>query len=127
MTPGRDKTARIVRLARIASLLRDVRLAEFARLAVRRAEVERALDSLVVPSVLIPDAPTEDTTAPRKSDTPMPLPAALAHARWVLAERGRQISALSRLRAAEAPLRDAAAKAAGRSEALDRLARKSRR
>lgn len=110
------KAAQMARLVRIAALLRDARLAEFGRIATQRHEVERALESLAVPPVLTPPAPTKDTAEA------VPLVAALAHTRWVLAERGRHLSHLARLRAAEAPMRDAAAKATGRAEVLARLA-----
>ena len=54
----------------------------------------------------------------------LPIPAALAHARWVLSERGRLLSSLARVRAEEAPLRAAATTATGRAAVLDRLCRR---
>lgn len=134
---ARDQAMR--RLAQIAALQRDARLADYAAVAHRRQDIEDALRRMPVPVVLDPEAssaPVSDpggaAGAPMPSDgntsrppaAALPLPAALAHARWVLSERGRLLSLLARTRAEEAPVRAAAATATGRAAVLDRLYRR---
>ena len=113
--------AKLARLQALAAMKRDAELARLASVARSRNALQAAIAAL---GASVPQLPTEDEGG---AENPALTRVRLQHARWVESRRIMLNQRLAMLSADWLALHPAAARAVGRLDALDKLARRRAR